>query len=126
MTISSKRGSKARLRGRWAERATLWLMWLKGWSLVAHNLQVGRWELDLLMSRGEELRLLEVKFRRAGAWTSADTALSFEQRLRLQGALRSYLDRVPWPGTITFQRVSWSGTVLVFHKAENWISLKIH
>lgn len=121
----SLRGHRARISGRWAERATLWLQWLRGWELVAWNLKLGRWELDLLMTRGSELRLLEVKARRPGAWVAADTALSYEQRLRLQKALRAYLDRVPWPGSVTFQRVSWSGWRCRFQAPERWDSLKI-
>ena len=105
----SRRGEAARRFGLWAERLTLWLFWCRGWDLVAWREQVGRYELDLLLSRGPELRLLEVKARRPGAWVGADTALSPEQRLRLQRALRSWLDRVPWPGAISFQRVSWAG-----------------
>ena len=118
-------GRRARASGRRAERATLWLMWLRGWDPVAENLKLGRFELDLLMTRGDELRALEVKTRRPGAWTAADTALSLEQRRRLQLALQSYLDRVPWPGRITFQRVSWAGWVWRFHTPERWDSLKI-
>jgi len=123
--INSQRGHRARRSGHWAERASLWLFWLRGWELVAWNLKLGHYELDLLLARGDELRLLEVKARGPGAWTSADTALSYEQRLRLQRALRSYLDRVPWPANSTFQRVSWAGWRGRFHPPERWDSLKI-
>lgn len=123
--IRSLRGHRARRSGRLAERATLWLLWLQGWQTVAENLKIGRFELDLLMTRGDELRLLEVKARRPGAWTAADTALSYEQRLRLQQALRSFLDRVPWPGQVTFQRASWAGWRVRFHPRECWDTLKI-
>ncbi len=119
-----RKGRQARRYGRWAERSTLWLMWLKGWDLVAENLHLGRFELDLIMVKGAELRLLEVKARRKGAWTAADTALSYEQRRRLQMALRDYLDRVPWPGDVSFQRVSWSGWKCRFHPVERWDSLR--
>lgn len=100
------------------------MLWARGWDLVAANLPVGRFELDLLMARGPELRLLEVKARRPGAWSGADTALGPAQRLRLQLALRAYLDRVPWPGPITFQRVSWAGLRWTFHPVERWEGLK--
>ena len=100
-------------------------MWARGWDLVAANLKVVRFELDLVLSRGDELRLLEVKARGPGAWTGADTALSPEQRLRLQMGLRSFLDRVPWPGVVTFQRVSWAGGRCRFHPPERWDGLKI-
>jgi Holliday junction resolvase-like predicted endonuclease len=118
-------GARARRWGRWCERLTLWLLWARGWDPVAENLKVGRFELDLLLTRGPELRLVEVKARRAGSWTGADTALDPEQRLRLQLALRAFLDRAPWPGVITFQRVSWSGLRHRFHLPERWDSLKV-
>lgn len=122
-TVRVRKGRQARRYGRLAERSTLWLMWLKGWDLVAENLHLGRFELDLIMVKGRELRLLEVKARRKDAWTAADTALSYEQRRRLQMALRDYLERVPWPGDVTFQRVSWSGWKCRFHPVERWDSL---
>ena len=121
----SRRGAAARRLGRLTERLTLWLLWARGWDLVAWRQKVGRYELDLLLSRGSELRLLEVKARRPGAWTAADTALAPEQRLRLQRALRTWLDRVPWPGEVSFQRVSWSGFRCRFHPPERWDALKL-
>ena len=117
------RGRRARRYGRNCERATLWLLWLRGWDLVAWNLKTGRFELDLLVTRGDELRLVEVKARAAGAWVGGDAALGFHQRLRLQVALRTFLDRVPWPGRITFQRVSWRGWRCRFHPPEHWEAL---
>lgn len=125
MPQSTELGTRARRYGRLAERATLWLLWLRGWDLVEENLKLGRWELDLILTRGDELRLLEVKARRSGAWTAADTALSLEQRMRLQFSLRCYLDRVPWPGRISFQRASWAGWKGRFHPPECWDSLRI-
>jgi Holliday junction resolvase-like predicted endonuclease len=125
MLLATKQGSRARRYGRLAERATLWMLWLRGWDLVEANLKLGRWELDLIMTRGDELRLVEVKARRPGAWISADTALSLEQRRRLQLALRRYLDRVPWPGRISFQRASWAGWRWRFHPPERWESLRL-
>ena len=125
MSTRTQQGHRARRTGRRAERATLWLLWLRGWDPVAENLKLGRRELDLLVVRGTDLRLIEVKARRSGARVAADTALSSEQRLRLQTALRAYLDRVPWPGTVTFQRVSWSGWRCRFHPPERWDALKI-
>jgi len=120
-----ERGLRARSYGRRCERGTLWLLWLRGWDLVAWNLKSGRFEVDLLVVRGDELRAVEVKARAAGAWVGGDLALGFHQRLRLQTVLRRYLDRVPWPGRITFQRVSWSGWRCRFHPPERWDALGI-
>ena len=119
----STRGARARRYGRRCERATLWLLWLRGWDLVGRNVKSGRFELDLLVVRGPDLRAVEVKARAAGRWAGADLALGFHQRLRLQTALRAYLDKVPWPGRVTFQRVSWSGWRWRFHPPERWDAL---
>lgn len=121
----SRRGEAARRLGLWTERLTLWLFWLRGWELVAWRERRGRYELDLLLSRGPALRLLEVKARRPRVWVGADTALEPEQRLRLQRALRTWLDRVPWPGEVSFQRVSWAGWRCRCHPPERWDALKI-
>jgi Holliday junction resolvase-like predicted endonuclease len=122
-TSATRRGKQARRIGIWAERATLWLLWLRGWELVAWRQKIGRFEIDLLVCRGRDLRLVEVKARRPGAWTSADISLTYEQRLRLQTALRLWLDQCPWPADITFQRVSWAGLRCKFHPAEKWDGL---
>jgi Holliday junction resolvase-like predicted endonuclease len=118
--MDSSRGRAARRYGLWCERGTLWLLWLRGWDPVARNLKSGRFEMDLLVARGDELRLVEVKARAPGAWVGGDAALTFHQRLRLQTALRRFLERVPWPFAVTFQRVSWSGWRCRFHPPERW------
>ena len=122
--MGRSRGDRARRYGRRCERVTLWLLWLRGWDPVARNLRIGRFELDLLVARGDELRLVEVKARAPGAWTGGDAALGFSQRLRLQVALRRFLARVPWPGRISFQRVSWAGWRCRFHRPERWERLR--
>ncbi len=124
MRSLDKKGRTARTWGHRCERLTLWLLWLHGWDLVAWQLKLGRFELDLLVSRGDELRMLEVKARRSGTWVGGDTALTYEQRLRLQMALHRFLDRVPWPGAISFQRVSWAGWRCRFHPVERWEALR--
>lgn len=125
MSGDSHRGHRARRFGARCERLTLWLLWLRGFDLVAWRQKVGKAELDLLMARGGELRVLEVKARAAGAWTTGDTALTVEQRLRLQRALRSWLGRTPWPGEIRFQRVSWAGWRCRFHPLERWDGMNL-
>ena len=117
------RARRAARYGRWCERMTVWLLWARGFDLVAWRQKLGRAELDILMARGTELRLLEVKARAAGAWVGGDTALTAEQRLRLQRALQRWLGRTPWPGAIRFQRVSWAGWRCRFHAPERWEAL---
>jgi Holliday junction resolvase-like predicted endonuclease len=81
---------------------------------------MGRFEMDLLVCRDRDLRLIEVKARRRGAWVGGDTTLTSDQRLRLQMALRAWLDQTPWPFDVTFQRVSWAGALWKFHPPERW------
>ncbi len=123
---ATRRGRAARRYGRRCERGTAWLYWLRGWDIVAAGFRAGRFELDLVVVRGGELRAVEVKARAPGAWCGADTALGFHQRLRLQTALRVYLERVPWPGRVSFQRVSWNGWRWRFHPPERWDALALH
>ncbi len=47
-----RRGKAARRLGLLAERMTLWLMWSRGWDLVAWRQKGGRYELDLILRRG--------------------------------------------------------------------------
>lgn len=119
----SGRARRAARYGRWCERLTLWLLWLRGFDLVAWRLKRGHAELDLLVARGDELRVVEVKARAAGAWVGGDMALTVEQRLRLQRTLQGWLGRTPWPGTLRFQRVSWAGWRCRFHVPERWDAL---
>ncbi len=123
VAVRSSRGAAARRFGLWTERLTLWLLWLRGFEFVGWREQVGRWELDLVMARGPELRVVEVKARARGAWVGGDQALGSAQRLRLQRTLMHWLDRRPWPGQITFQRVSWRGWRCRFHAPERWEGL---
>lgn len=122
---SSHRGERARRYGQLAERLTLWLLWLRGFEAVAWREKVGRLELDLIFARGRELRVVEVKARARGAWVGGDLALGPEQRVRLQRALVGWLDRRPWPGDVTFQRVSWAGFRCRFHPVERWEGLAL-
>ena len=125
MTGREGRGGRARRFGARCERLTLWILWLRGFDLVAWRQQVGKAELDLLMARGDELRVLEVKARAGGAWVGGDIALTPEQRLRIQRALRAWLGRTPWPGAIRFQRVSWAGWRCRFHPPERWEGMNL-
>jgi len=93
----NRRGAAARRLGARAERLTLWLLWARGWDLVAWRQKLGRWELDLLVSRGPELRPLAVNARRPGARLAGDTDLQHEQAPPLQRGTRNRRRRGAWP-----------------------------
>ena len=49
--------------GRWAEYLTLWVYRLQGYSCLCRRCRTPFGEIDLLMRRGRQILVLEVKFR---------------------------------------------------------------
>ena len=74
----NRRGRNARRHGRWAEIVSLWLLRLKGYSIVAHGHVTGRGtgagEIDIVARRGRLLAFVEVKSR--SSRSLAATAIS--------------------------------------------------
>lgn len=92
-----ERGRRARRRGRWAERLCLWLLRLKGYSIVAHGHVTGRGtgagEIDIIARRGSLLAFIEVKIRSDPSLASM--AISHNQRHRLSRAAAAFLAHRP-------------------------------
>jgi putative endonuclease len=92
-----KRGLIARRRGGWAELAALWLLRLKGYSIVAHGHVTGRGtgagEIDIVARRGRLLAFVEVKIRSKRSLAAA--AISRNQRHRLTRAAAAFVANRP-------------------------------
>jgi len=72
--------------GRAAEQAVCdWLVG-HGYSIVATNLRLGHYEIDIVARSGPVIAVVEVRTRGAGAWTRAFGSLSEKKRLRVRRA----------------------------------------
>ena len=87
------------LRGRRAELAVADYLVVEGYKLIASNLRVGRWELDLVAQREDLLVVAEVRTRGAGSFEGPFQSITRSKRARLARAVerlwRDWLVRIP-------------------------------
>jgi putative endonuclease len=105
---------KARqLRGRRAELAVADYLIVEGYKLIARNLRVGRWELDLVAQREGLLVVVEVRTRGAGSFEGPFQSITRTKRVRLARAVerlwRNRLASIP-----TIERVRIDAAAVVF------------
>ena len=72
--------------GERAERAASDWFAARGFEILAANLRVGRFEVDLLLRDGSVIVLVEVRTRGPGAWTGALASIDAKKRERLRAA----------------------------------------
>jgi putative endonuclease len=72
------------------ERLAEWFLARRGYRTLERNARVGRFEVDLVMEKGECVVLVEVKTRGATAWGGAARALGAAQRGRLAAAAGAF------------------------------------
>src|SRR5215471_13170621 len=77
------------------ERLAEWFLRRRGYRTLERNARVGRFEVDLVMEKGEAIVLVEVKARGAASWGGAIGALGGAQRARLAQAAGAYAERFP-------------------------------
>jgi putative endonuclease len=77
-----------------AERAAADWFIAKGFELLATNVRVGRFEVDLVLRDGPVIVCVEVRTRGPGSWTGALESIDAKKRARLRAAgKRLWLDR---------------------------------
>ncbi|GLK66419.1 YraN family protein [Hansschlegelia plantiphila] len=90
-------GAEARVRafrlGLRAETRAVWLLRLKGWSILARRFADGPGEVDVIAARGRTLAFVEVKAR--GDFASAAEAVTLRQQARIGRAAEAFLARRP-------------------------------
>jgi putative endonuclease len=84
-----------RATGTAGERLAEWFLVRRGYRTLERNARVGRFEVDLVMEKGECIVLVEVKMRGASSWGGALRALGGAQRGRLAQAAEAYGARFP-------------------------------
>jgi putative endonuclease len=77
------------------ERLAEWFLVRRGYRTLERNARVGRFEVDLVMEKGECVVLVEVKTRTSASWGGATQALGPPQRVRLAQAAGAYAERFP-------------------------------
>jgi len=70
----------------------------KGWTILARNARVGRWEVDLIATRGEVLAFVEVKSRRGTEFGSPLAAISPRKMQHIARAAAGWLRHRGYPG----------------------------
>lgn len=79
---------RARLaRGRRAELAVADYLFAHGYTVIARNLRVGRWELDLVAQRGGLVAVVEVRTRGGGSFEGPLESITPLKRARLIRAI---------------------------------------
>ncbi len=81
------------LSGRLGERLAAWFLERRGYRVRERNVRIGRFEVDLIVERGEWLVFVEVKRRSGAAWAAAADVLGAAQRRRLAAAAEGYATR---------------------------------
>lgn len=81
--------------GQRAEQLACEYLQREGLKLLDRNVHSRVGEIDLLMRDGDELVVIEVRSRRAGALVSAADSLSTQKQRRLIQATRQWLNRNP-------------------------------
>lgn len=73
------------------ERRALWHYRLRGYRILGTNVRAGRYELDLIVRRGQTLLFVEVKQRSSGGFGGALGAVDVEKRRRVHRAAQAWL-----------------------------------
>lgn len=90
--LSAARRSSTSL-GRLAERAVAHLLVQRGFQIVAINLRINYFELDLVARRGDLVVVVEVRSRGRGAWTSGFGSMNGKKRHRIRLAAQRLWQR---------------------------------
>jgi putative endonuclease len=78
--------TRAQLTGARAEQAVAEHLTAAGLQIVAVNLRVGRFELDVVARDGDVIAVVEVRTRGPGAWVRALDSVTTDKRARLRRA----------------------------------------
>jgi putative endonuclease len=101
------------VQGAQAEAAVVCYLRDQGFDLVATNLRVGRYELDVVARRADLVVVVEVRFRGAGSWTSGFGSILPEKRRRVrQAAHQLWRSRYARDESVTRLRIDAAAVVM--------------
>ena len=88
--------------GRAGEQAAAGWLRRAGYELLAMNWRAGRYEVDIIARRWDELHFVEVKTRRAGGLTAPEDAMTPQKQRAMLQAARIYTASRRWEGEVFF------------------------
>jgi putative endonuclease len=105
--------------GRRGEQAAAEFLALRGYTIVARNVKIGRTELDLIARKGRVVVFCEVKTRRGplSAFGAPEEAVDARKQMRILRAAEAYLGRRRFARDVRFdvigvcERSSLPGTI---------------
>ncbi len=77
--------------GRLGEQAAVDWLRKQGFMILERNWRHGRYEIDIIAQRWDEIHFVEVKTRSVGGWTTPESALTPEKFRALKRAANFYL-----------------------------------
>ena len=84
-----------RARGAGTERRAAWHYRLRGYRILARNVWIGGYELDLVARRGAHLAFVEVKGKSGPRWGDPLEMVDAEKQRRLRRAAEGFLGLHP-------------------------------
>ena len=92
--------------GRRGEHAAVDYLRRAGFAILERNWRSGRYELDIVARRWDELHFIEVKTRRRDGLTPPEQALDSHKRRALVRAANAYLTENPFAGEVQFDLIA--------------------
>ena len=92
--------------GRRGEQAAVDYLRRVGFAILERNWRSGRYELDIVARRWDELHFIEVKTRRRDGLTPPEQALDSHKRRALVRAANAYLTENPFAGEVQFDLIA--------------------
>lgn len=79
--------------GRLGESIACIYFWARGYRIVARNIKIGHGELDIVLRRGKELRIVEVRTVTTGFLADAVLAVTSKKQKQVLRLARCYFSR---------------------------------
>ncbi|NUN12073.1 MAG: YraN family protein [Myxococcales bacterium] len=83
--------------GRWGETVACIYFWVRGYRIVARNVKIGRGELDIVLRRGKELRIVEVRTVTTAFLADATLAVNVRKQKQVLKLAKHYFSRYGKP-----------------------------
>lgn len=85
--------TERQIRGAIGEQAAVDYLRQSGFMIVERNYRIGRSEVDIIASRGDELHFVEVKSRKYGSMTAPEEAITEQKMRAMRRAASAYMSQ---------------------------------